>query len=154
MWWECISLLHVIISSLFNGFDWFTDFRCRVGGHVGGLWWAELPERSALEAWRRPVHSVRFQPEREWTHPQWSSPERHSTLQVQNHRVQYIKRTCTSRNDNLQRSLTQHNMCVVLKMADKLEKVQILCSKMFLQHLKDKPLEQYIYYRQTLQSYV
>lgn len=45
-------------------------------------------------------------------------------------------------------------MCVVLKTADELEKVQILCSKMFLQHLKDKPLEESIYYRKTLQSYV
>lgn len=59
-----------------------TDLGCRMGGHDGGFWWAELPERSALEARRRPLHALRLQPEGERTRPQRPSPERHPTPQV------------------------------------------------------------------------
>lgn len=62
--------------------DWRADLGRRVGGHVGGLRWAELPERSTLEARWRPVHPVRLQPEGERTHPQQPRPERHAALQV------------------------------------------------------------------------
>lgn len=62
--------------------DWRADLGRRVGGHVGGLRWAELPERSTMEARWRPVHPVRLQPEGERTHPQQPRPERHAALQV------------------------------------------------------------------------